>query len=270
MTPAMTIDPTTANGMSRFGFLLSPPICVACSKPVKAKMMPPLAMAIISALAMRTSPGKNPPPAVKLPAWNRVTMSVMTASRGTTTLTVVSALFARSTHRIPMRLMITKTASRPTATAIPGPVRWPPVALYSPPPPRGRRHVLDGGDDLDRRMCRGLQISEPPERGAGEAAERVLREQPSAAGHRQHPAELGVDQTEHDDDGRRDHPGDQRRRTGDGEGKQNSKEPSGPNDGPPRSPQHPQPADVSFQVVPRARVSRLLQRDGSLRSRCHV
>jgi hypothetical protein len=69
MAAPIRMEPITALGRSRCGFLLSPPSWTACSKPRREKTMPPPGMPTRIAFAPMLNPPemKNPPPALKLP-----------------------------------------------------------------------------------------------------------------------------------------------------------------------------------------------------------
>ena len=68
---------------------------------------------------------KKPPPAVKFPAWKCVASSTMIVSTGIATFQVVIAVFARVSHRIPIRFRTTKQAIRITAAMIPSGLKVP-------------------------------------------------------------------------------------------------------------------------------------------------
>ena len=93
MVAPMSMEKITARGMSRCGFLLSPPNCTACSNPTRANTAPPS----LTALRTPCSPkGAKPPARVKLEVSKWVKNSTMMVRVGMITFQVVMALLART------------------------------------------------------------------------------------------------------------------------------------------------------------------------------
>jgi hypothetical protein len=117
----MSTAPITARGMSFCGFLASPPIWTACSKPCNAKTTP-------SGSAAKTpcAPnGSNPPPAVKLLPWNATAMSTTIVRSGTAVFQITVALFDSASQFTPAMLIRVKTSIRMTAITRPLPTSAP-------------------------------------------------------------------------------------------------------------------------------------------------
>ncbi len=117
----MVTEPSTARGMSRLGFLLSPDSWIACSKPSRAKMMP------LVLIAPRTplTPNGAKPCEVKLEGWKLLIASTKMVNSGTKILSQVATLLVRASTRTPRKFTATKTPISATATTNPLTVRVP-------------------------------------------------------------------------------------------------------------------------------------------------
>ncbi len=109
--------------------------------------------------------------------------------------------------------------------------------------------VPDHGLDLDRGDRSGLEPGEPTERHPGETAEGVVRVPGGAARHREHSAELGVDQRQQDDRDRADHPGDDRGGAGHHERVLRAVQPAGADDRTNGSPGQTDDSDLAPKVA---------------------
>jgi hypothetical protein len=117
----MSTAPITARGMSFWGFLASPPICTACSKPCNANTTPRG-----SAAKTPCAPkGAKPPPAVKLLPWNATEMSTTMVTTGTAVFQITVALFDSASQFTPATLMSVNTSIRMTAITRPLPTSAP-------------------------------------------------------------------------------------------------------------------------------------------------
>ena len=128
--------------------------------------------------------------------------------------------------------------------------------------PRVGRQVLDGGEHLDRRDRRRLDVGEPAERRAGQAPEGVVGESARASALGEHGAELGVDESEGRHEERGDHPADQRSGPGDGDRDERTEEPTRPERGPGRDPQQAEEPDVAAEPLVGAVLHGLLPATG--------
>ena len=109
-----TNAPSTARGRSRWGCALSPPTWSAPSKPMRAKTIPPLAMARrIDSAGPVPVWTKKPPPATKLCAWKLVVSRTSAVKVGTAILATVIVELALESHRMPSRFSVT---NRPIST----------------------------------------------------------------------------------------------------------------------------------------------------------
>ena len=88
----MSMEKMTARGMSRWGFLLSPPSCSACSKPTRANTAPPSE----TARSTPWSPKGAKPWPVKLAVLKWVKKRTKMVITGTMTFQVVMAPSRRS------------------------------------------------------------------------------------------------------------------------------------------------------------------------------
>ena len=140
--------------------------------------------------------GLNPLAAVKLEALKFVIAKTKIVSSGIATFHQVTALLVSASFLTPRKLIEVISAIKTIATIRPIVVRTASTLLRVQPAVR-ELVVLAVGDHrqhLDRCDRGRLQPGEPPERGAGGATERVVREPRGAARDRVHPAELGVDE----------------------------------------------------------------------------
>ena len=92
MVAPMSMEKMTARGMSRWGFLLSPPNWTACSNPTRANTAPPS----LTALRIPCRPKGAKPWLVKLEVSNRVNRRTTMVMTGMITFQVVMALLART------------------------------------------------------------------------------------------------------------------------------------------------------------------------------
>ena len=109
--------------------------------------------------------------------------------------------------------------------------------------------VLDHRQHLDRGDRGRLDVGEPPERGAGQASEGVVREPAGASGDREQPAQLGVHQGQHQDDERGDAPRDDHRGPGNRCGGQRAEQPPRADQRALRGPQQAEKADPSIHAL---------------------
>lgn len=121
MSVQMISDKITARGMFFCGFFASPPTWMHISNPASAKMTP-------SGSAAKTpwNPyGANPPPAVKLEAWNLVVISATTVSSGMKTFQITATALVSDSHFTPIALITTNTSRNPAPAKMPRPVSRP-------------------------------------------------------------------------------------------------------------------------------------------------
>ena len=117
----MISEKITARGMFRCGFFASPPTWMAISNPPSAKMTPSG-----SAAKIPWNPkGANPPPAVKLEAWNDVVISATTASTGMRIFQITTTALVSDSHFTPIALITQNTSMNPAPAKMPRPVSRP-------------------------------------------------------------------------------------------------------------------------------------------------
>jgi hypothetical protein len=176
----------------------------------------------------------------------------MIVSTGIATFHHVAVLLVFVSLRTLRKLIAVKIAISTTAATIPVAVSTV-LAVAQLHPVLGERVMLaalDHRHDLDRGDGGSLQPREPAERGAREAAERVVREPCRAAGDRVHRAELGVDEREQHDRDRADAPRDDRGRSGGGERALRAEQPARADDRPARGPQQADEPDLALEARP--------------------
>ena len=115
--------------------------------------------------------------------------------------------------------------------------------------PRDRGEVLDGGEDLDRGDGGGLEIGEPAEGRSGQAAKCVVGEAAGPTTDVEDAAQLGVDESEEDDDGRGDDPGEDNGGAGENGRGQGPEQPSGTDDRSLLGPHQAKEAHIALQTL---------------------
>ena len=92
-----TTEPITANGTFFFGLSDSPASSMACRKPRKEKVIPPVAMAV----SMPWVPSVVKPWSPKLPLWNSVTRNAKTTRMMMANFHQTATLLTRANQRMP-------------------------------------------------------------------------------------------------------------------------------------------------------------------------